>query len=79
MIKNLMTSPQTGFGLPVSGTAVASAAAVRTLPTVGGVSVIAAAWGKGLSADVAPVRAYALTDAVVEGTFPGTSAWSPPI
>ena len=76
MIKNLMTSPQTGFGLPVSG----SAAAVRALPTVGGVSVNAAAWGKGRSADVAPVRAYALiTDAVVEGAFPGTSAWSPPI
>ena len=78
MIKNLMTSPQTGFGLPVSGTAVASAAAVRTLPTTGGVSAAAGTTRDG--AGVGRVRPFAhIVDArVLEDAFPGTSAWSPP-
>lgn len=69
-----------GFAMPISWSA-ASAAAVRALRPVGGVSVDAAADAKRRSANVAPVCGLTyITDGVVlEGAFPGTSAWSPPI
>ena len=82
VIMNIQTSSQAGFTMPVSWTDAASAAAVRTFPTMGGVSAHAAAAGtKGRSADVAPVCVYTrVADVfVLEGAFPGTSAWSPPI
>lgn len=82
VIKNIQTSSQAGFTMPISWTDAASAAAVRTFPTMGGVSAHAAAAGtKRRSADVAPVCVYTRTADVVvlEGAFPGTSAWSPPI
>jgi hypothetical protein len=68
-----------GFAMPISWSA-ASAAAVRALRPVGGVSVGAAADVKRRSADVAPVCGFThITDGVLEDAFPGTSAWSPPI
>jgi len=80
MIKNFVTSSQAGIAMPVSWLDAVAAAAVRTLPTAGGVSVFAAAGTKRRFADVADVRPYTGTDVVVlEGAFPGTSAWSPPI
>ena len=81
MIKNIQTSSQAGFTMPISWTDAASAAAVRTFPTMGGVSAHAAAGTKRRSADVAQVCVYTRTADVVvlEGAFPGTSAWSPPI
>jgi hypothetical protein len=76
---NTTFSQQAGSAMPVSG--VATLAAARTFPTMGGVSTVAAAAGsKRRIADVAPVCGYThITDAVVLGAFPGTSAWSPPI
>ena len=82
VIKNFQTSSQAGFAMPISWTAALSAAAVRTVPAMGGVSVPAAAAGtKRRSADVAQVCVYTrIGDVVVlDGAFPGTSAWSPPI
>jgi hypothetical protein len=82
VIKNFQTSTQAGIAMPISWPAAASAAAVRTLPTLGGVSLDAAAAGtKRRTADVAPVCTYThIADVfVLEGVFPGTHAWSPPI
>jgi hypothetical protein len=82
VIKNFQTSLQAGIAMPVSWPDAVSAAAVRTLPTTGGVSADAAVAGtKRRFADVASVCTYThITDVVVlEGAFPGTSAWSPPI
>jgi hypothetical protein len=82
VIKNIQTSNQAGIALPISWTDAVAAASVRTLPSMGGVSVEAAAAGtKRRFADVASVCTYThITDVVVlEGAFPGTSAWSPPI
>jgi hypothetical protein len=71
-------SQQAGFALPVSG--IAPAAATRALPVMGGVSVVAAG-SKRRFEDVASVCGYThIADtSVLTGTFPGTSAWSPPI
>jgi hypothetical protein len=68
------------FAMPISWSA-ASAAAVRALRPVGGVSADAVADVTRRSANVAPVCGLThVTDGVVlEGAFPGTSAWSPPI
>jgi len=81
MIKNSQTSTQTGIAMPISWSDAVSAAAVRTLPSMGGVSADAAAGTKRRFADVASVCTYTHTADVVvlEGAFPGTSAWSPPI
>ena len=81
MIKNIQTSNQAGIALPISWTDAVAAASVRTLPSMGGVSVEAAAGTKRRFADVASVCTYTHTADVVvlEGAFPGTSAWSPPI
>jgi len=83
MIKNSQTSTQAGIAMPISWSDAVSAAAVRTLPSMGGVSAdaAAAAGTKRRFADVASVCTYThIADVVVlEGAFPGTSAWSPPI
>jgi hypothetical protein len=82
VIKNIQTSKQAGIAMPISWTDAVSAAAVRTLPSMGGVSAGAALAGtKRRFADVASVCTYThIADVVVlEGAFPGTSAWSPPI
>jgi hypothetical protein len=82
VIKIDQTSQQAGFGMPTSWRDVVSAAAVRTFPAMGGVSAEAAAAGtKRRVADVASVCTYThIADVVVlDGAFPGTSAWSPPI
>jgi hypothetical protein len=82
VINIFQTSAPAGITMPASWTAAASAAAVRTFPTQGGVSAVAAAAGtKRRLVDVAPVCTYThITDAVApKGAFPGTSAWSPPI
>ena len=82
VIKNFPTSTQAGTAMPISWLPAASAAAVRTFPTLGGVSLDAAAAGtKRRTADVAPVCTYTrIADVfVLEGVFPGTHAWSPPI
>ena len=82
MIKTTTTSTQAGFGMPASWDyAAVSAAAVHAFPTVGGVSVVAAAGTERGLTTVAPVcpRTRIADVAVLEDTFPGTSAWSPPI
>lgn len=83
VIKNIQTSSQNGgISMPISWLDAVPAAAVRTLPAMGGVSTVAAAAGtKRRFADVAQVCTYTHTTGVVvlEGAFPGTSAWSPPI
>jgi hypothetical protein len=78
MIEITTTSTQAGFAMPTYWTATTPAAAVRTLPTVGGVSAAAGTTRDG--AGVARVRTFALiVDArVLADAFPGTSAWSPP-
>jgi hypothetical protein len=81
VIKNFQTSSQAGIAMPISWTDAVSAAAVRTLPSTGGVFAGAAAAGtKRRFADVASVCTYTRnTDVVLEGAAPGTSTWSPPI
>lgn len=75
---NMTLSPQAEFTMPVTGGDLV--AAVRALPT---------GWPTGTTPasdmkrpfDTTPVSGYDhITDgAVVNGAFPGTSAWSPPI
>ncbi|HSJ20083.1 MAG TPA: hypothetical protein VK964_05880 [Nocardioidaceae bacterium] len=82
MIKNFQTSSQARIAMPISWPDAVSAAAVRTLPTTGGVATGAAAAGtRRRFVDVVSVCTYTrMTDVVVlESAFPGTSAWSPPI
>ncbi len=81
MFKSFETSMQAGFIAPISWTVAASAAAVRTLPTMGGVSAFAAAAGAERLQDVAHVCTYNRTTdvAVLKDAFPGTHTWSPPI
>ncbi|HSE09187.1 MAG TPA: hypothetical protein VLB29_11030 [Nocardioidaceae bacterium] len=82
MINNIQTSNQVGIAMPISWTDAVAAAAVRTLPAMGGVSIKAAVAGsKRRFVDVASVCTYTRTADVfvLEGAFPGTSAWSPPI
>ncbi len=73
---NMTLSQPADFAMPISGNGLV--AAVRALPT--GVSS-AAADRKRFSIDTTRVCGYShVTDvAVLKGTFPGTSAWSPPI
>jgi hypothetical protein len=81
VIKNDQFSQQAGFGMPVSWRDAVPAAAVRTFPTMGGVSAEAAVTGaKRRFADVASVCTYTHNADVVvlEGAFPGTPTWSPP-
>jgi hypothetical protein len=82
VIKNFQTSSQAGIAMPISWPDAVSAAAVRTLPSTGGVFAgAAAAVSKRRYVDVVAVCADTrITDVVVlDGAFPGTSAWSPPI
>lgn len=83
MIKSFPTSTPAGFTMPVSWADAVHAAAVRTFPTVGGVSVIAAAAGakRRRTTGVAQVCVNPITTdvRVLDGAFPGTSVWSPPI
>lgn len=74
---NVTLSPQAEFVMPVSGSGLF--AAVRALPW--GTASMPAADSKRRFVDTTPVWNYVhITDvAVLNGTFPGTSAWSPPI
>lgn len=78
MIETTTTGTQAGFTMPTYWCAATPAAAVRTLPSVGGVSAAAGTTRDG--AGVARVRTFAHIDdaRVLEDAFPGTSAWSPP-
>jgi hypothetical protein len=75
---NTTPSPQADFGMPMSGAV--SVASVRALPTTGVVSGVAAGWERD-RIDATPECGYSRLApmAVFTGTFPGTSAWSPPI
>ena len=83
MFKTFQASIQADITMPIAWTDAVSVAAVRTLPAMGGVSAHAAAAStKRRSVGMASVCAYTprIVDVVVlEGAFPGTSAWSPPI
>ncbi len=74
---NVRFGQQAGFGMPMSWSA--PVAIVRALPTSG--AVLAAAGSKRGRVDATPVCGYRhITDAAtVQGAFPGTSAWRPPI
>ncbi len=82
MIKlNMTFGQQADFTMPMSGSGlVACARALWTGASQGGVR-LAAADSKRRFVDATPVCGYRhITDvAVLEGAFPGTSAWSPPI
>jgi len=70
-------SQQADFGMPASGRV--RMAALRPLQVTG---VVSASGQKCALMDVVtPVAGYRhiVTDVVVKGAFPGTSAWSPPI
>jgi hypothetical protein len=73
---NMTLSQQAELAMPISGNG--PVAAVRVLPM--GASPAAADRTR-FSIDTTPVCGYSLTTdvAVLKGTFPGTSAWSPPI
>jgi len=81
VIKTYQANTQLGFALPVWAVPAVPAAAVRTLPLMGGVSAGDVAGTKRRAADVAPVCGHTrITNGfVLDGAFPGTSAWSPPI
>ena len=74
---NVTLSPQAEFAMPVSGSGLI--AALRALPS--GMASTPAADSKRRFVDTTPVWNYVrITDvAVLDGTSPGTSAWSPPI
>ena len=74
---NVTLSPQAEFAMPVSGSGLI--AAMRALPS--GMASTPAADSKRRFVDTTPVCGYVrITDvAVLDGAFPGTSAWSPPI
>jgi hypothetical protein len=76
---NMTISPLADFGMPVS--ARVRVVSVRALPMTTGVVSAVAAGSKAVFVDATPVCGYRqITDgAVLEGAFPGTSAWSPPI
>jgi hypothetical protein len=78
MIKFDMTlSQQAEFGMPVSGNGLV--AAVRALPTTGA-AVSAPAADRKRCTDVTTVGGYThIADVAVQGAFPGTRVWSPPI
>jgi hypothetical protein len=78
MIKIHMTlSQQAEFGMPVSGNGLV--AAVRALPMTGA-AVSAPAADRKRFGDATPVCGYTRIPAVaVQGAFPGTRVWSPPI
>lgn len=82
MTQSYATSIEAGFTMPISWPDAVHAAAVRTLPAMGGVSAVPGACGpKRRVADTAQVCLLTgNTDVLaLEGAFPGTSAWSPPI
>lgn len=82
MIKTIKTSIEAGLTLPSYWTVTAHAAAVRTLPLMGGVSVVAGAAGtkRRIAGEGQVCPNTATTDVfVLDGAFPGTSVWSPPI
>jgi hypothetical protein len=78
---NMTLSQQTEFAMPVFGSVLV--AAMRALPTgqPTGTAPASATDMKRPFVDTTPVCGYRhITDvAVLDGTFPGTSAWSPPI
>jgi hypothetical protein len=76
MIEITTTSKQDGFAMPTYWTA--PAAAVRTLPTAGGVSAAAGATRNGAGVARVCISAHIVDARVLEDAFPGTSAWSPP-
>ena len=80
MIKTFKTSIEAGFTLPSHWTVATHAAAVRTLPTMGGVSAVAGAAGtkRRVEGQVC-INTGTTTVFVLDGAFPGTSVWSPPI
>jgi hypothetical protein len=75
---NMTLSQPSGSGMHASGRG--RIASLRAFPIVS-VPAAAAAGSKCVFVDVVTVPAYGrITDeAVLKGTFPGTSAWSPPI
>jgi hypothetical protein len=79
MIKSFETTIHGGIAMPAYWTA-DRGTAVRAFPAKGDVSAIAGA-AKRRSVDVAPVCNLTATTGVfvLEGAFPGTSGWSPPI
>jgi uncharacterized Zn-binding protein involved in type VI secretion len=70
---NMTVSQPADFGMPVFGRPRVSAAPITCAPAA------VAAGSKSVLIDGTPVSAYGRTDVVLEGNFPGTSAWSPPI
>lgn len=83
MINTIKTSIEAGLTLPSYWTVTAHAAAVRTLPLMGGVSVVAGAAGTKRriagEGQVCPNTGTTTDVFVLDGAFPGTSVWSPPI
>ncbi|HEU4512510.1 MAG TPA: hypothetical protein VFR87_05350 [Nocardioidaceae bacterium] len=82
MIKTFTPSIEAGLALPSYWTVAAHAPAACTLPTMGGVTVVAGAAGtKRRIAGEGQVRPNTGTTTVfvLDGAFPGTSVWSPPI
>ncbi len=81
MIKTLTPSIEAGFALP-SSWPVAAYGAACTFPTMGGVSAVAGAAGTArriaVEGQVRP-NTGTTTVFVLDGAFPGTSVWSPPI
>jgi len=77
---NMTNSQPAHFGMPVSGRG--RIASLCTFPIASVVCTTGAAAGsKSAVVDIVTVPSYGrITDeAVLKGTFPGTSAWSPPI
>ena len=79
MIKSFETTIHGGIALPAYWTA-DRGTAVRAFPAKGDVSVIAGA-AERRSVDVAQLCTLTASTGVfvLEGAFPGTSGWSPPI
>jgi hypothetical protein len=75
--KKYLTGTHAGFALPVS----AAPTTAMTPPATTGAVAAVAGDRRRFFTDVAPVCAHtATTDVfVLEGAFPGTSVWSPPI
>jgi hypothetical protein len=73
---NMTVGQLADLGMPVSGRG--RIASMRALP-ITGAAFAAVSGPKSVFVDPTPVCGYRHTDAVLEGTFPGTSAWSPPI
>jgi len=73
VINAIYTQIDSCFGMPMSAR-VRTAAWTRALPKTTGAAVVAMGTGVELQGTVASKHAFRLND----GTFPGTSVWSPP-